>query len=537
MRHEERLLEELRRELRGLSTTQALARLLREGLLDLRRAGEAAIRRDVARRTARGEKEMLCDGRNGLRLLLLLREGAGHHLPKQRKPVTMKSDIQIRNSADVCYIDIEGTIGVPEQWQFASPDDRVATYEKVPRRGGAHRSARRPAGGGQHPLDGRRRERRAADLRRAGGARRRSDHPLLRLRSLGRDAHRTGRIGRTARNLGRGALPGARGGLRRRGQRRRAGSPRRTAPARPTNGWPPSTPDGRDARRKKFAQRMAENNGNGRWLARRDRRGGAGRPDRRGRRNGRRRTVGRAGTSRAAGTGCWRRSVCTARRLRRRGAGGRPPQHPPPRRRGSGRRPFRRSKPPKGSGATVRRRCLRPKTRRSAKSAARPTKRPMPPTRGKVQDGDITEVVSRKNRREDLPPNSCSAFGSSQKHKKKGMKSILISFTLGKFRSFDSAFPARSRFTTFCHQRWRQKCPQSEKLRGPAPETLRGQARAPFSTVHPPPVLLPAFSQWELVLLRATMIICWCLILQSFGLPECTASAIFAVRSRRPEAC
>ena len=42
----------------------------------------------------------------------------------------MKSDIQIRNSADVCYIDIEGTIGVPEEWQFTSPDDRVATYEK-----------------------------------------------------------------------------------------------------------------------------------------------------------------------------------------------------------------------------------------------------------------------------------------------------------------------------------------------------------------------------------------------------------------------
>lgn len=42
----------------------------------------------------------------------------------------MKSDIRIRNSADVCLIDIEGTIGVPEEWQFASPDDRVATYEK-----------------------------------------------------------------------------------------------------------------------------------------------------------------------------------------------------------------------------------------------------------------------------------------------------------------------------------------------------------------------------------------------------------------------
>ena len=59
MRHEERLLEELRRELRGLSTTQAL---LREGLLDLRRAEEAAIRRDVARRTARGEKKCYAMG-------------------------------------------------------------------------------------------------------------------------------------------------------------------------------------------------------------------------------------------------------------------------------------------------------------------------------------------------------------------------------------------------------------------------------------------------------------------------------------------
>lgn len=42
----------------------------------------------------------------------------------------MKSDIRIRNSADVCHIDIEGTIGVPEQGQFASPDERVATYER-----------------------------------------------------------------------------------------------------------------------------------------------------------------------------------------------------------------------------------------------------------------------------------------------------------------------------------------------------------------------------------------------------------------------
>ncbi|WP_417014883.1 Clp protease ClpP [Alistipes sp.] len=42
----------------------------------------------------------------------------------------MKSEILINNSADVCQIDIEGTIGVPEEWQFEDPDSRVATYER-----------------------------------------------------------------------------------------------------------------------------------------------------------------------------------------------------------------------------------------------------------------------------------------------------------------------------------------------------------------------------------------------------------------------
>lgn len=42
----------------------------------------------------------------------------------------MKSEIQIKNSAGVCQIDIEGTIGVPEAWQFDDPRERVATYEK-----------------------------------------------------------------------------------------------------------------------------------------------------------------------------------------------------------------------------------------------------------------------------------------------------------------------------------------------------------------------------------------------------------------------
>ena len=42
----------------------------------------------------------------------------------------MRSEIQINNAAASCRIAIEGTIGVPEAWQFENPDERVATYEK-----------------------------------------------------------------------------------------------------------------------------------------------------------------------------------------------------------------------------------------------------------------------------------------------------------------------------------------------------------------------------------------------------------------------
>lgn len=42
----------------------------------------------------------------------------------------MKSEIQIHDKADLCRIEIEGTIGVPEEWQFEEPDSRVATYER-----------------------------------------------------------------------------------------------------------------------------------------------------------------------------------------------------------------------------------------------------------------------------------------------------------------------------------------------------------------------------------------------------------------------
>ena len=54
----------------------------------------------------------------------------------------MKSKIQINNSTEVCQIDIEGTIGIPEEWQFDDPEARVATYERF-RSGASRRSKAR----------------------------------------------------------------------------------------------------------------------------------------------------------------------------------------------------------------------------------------------------------------------------------------------------------------------------------------------------------------------------------------------------------
>lgn len=42
----------------------------------------------------------------------------------------MKQEIKIYNLQERAVIDIEGTIGVPEEWQFEEPQQRVATYEK-----------------------------------------------------------------------------------------------------------------------------------------------------------------------------------------------------------------------------------------------------------------------------------------------------------------------------------------------------------------------------------------------------------------------
>ena len=79
--------------------------------------------------------------------------------------------------------------------------------------------------------------------------------------------------------------------------------------------------------------------------------------------------------------------------------------------------------------------------------------------------------------------------------------------------TFDSVFPARSRFTTFWHQKVAPKVSAGRKSRGTA-DGLRlkryADELAPaFSTAQQPPVLLPDFPQCGVCCaLRATMIYC-----------------------------
>ncbi len=54
-------------------------------------------------------------------------------MQKMRKPMKtdkMVSEIRIRNRRGMAVIEIEGVIGVPEDMQFESPGDRVATYDR-----------------------------------------------------------------------------------------------------------------------------------------------------------------------------------------------------------------------------------------------------------------------------------------------------------------------------------------------------------------------------------------------------------------------
>ena len=110
-----------------------IGQLLQFDLLDMTRLERRAIHRrvvDVARRyrgrcAAMGAvaNEFCCSYQKVCR--------AVYEIEKQQSNFrTMESTIKIKNDAEVAIIDIEGTIGISEAWQFDNPESRVATYER-----------------------------------------------------------------------------------------------------------------------------------------------------------------------------------------------------------------------------------------------------------------------------------------------------------------------------------------------------------------------------------------------------------------------
>ena len=110
-----------------------IGQLLQFDLLDMTRLERRAIHRrvvDVARRyrgkcAAMGAvaNEFCCSYQKVCRAVYEIEK-------QQSNSRTMESTIKIKNDAEVAIIDIEGTIGISEAWQFDNPESRVATYER-----------------------------------------------------------------------------------------------------------------------------------------------------------------------------------------------------------------------------------------------------------------------------------------------------------------------------------------------------------------------------------------------------------------------
>ena len=107
--------------------------LLHNDLIDYSRLEKRAMHRRVAELTGRFRGR--CHA-----MLLVANEfccsyekvrSAVYEIDKQQSNFsTMESSIKINNEAEVATIDIEGTIGLSEEWQFDNPESRVATYER-----------------------------------------------------------------------------------------------------------------------------------------------------------------------------------------------------------------------------------------------------------------------------------------------------------------------------------------------------------------------------------------------------------------------
>lgn len=102
-------------------------------LIDIRRCEKQAIYRYVEEHTGRfcGRCHAMALAANRFLCSYEKVRGAVYEIDNIKKSMKeMNPTIKIRNEADCTTIDIEGTIGLSEQWQFDNPESRVATYER-----------------------------------------------------------------------------------------------------------------------------------------------------------------------------------------------------------------------------------------------------------------------------------------------------------------------------------------------------------------------------------------------------------------------
>lgn len=107
--------------------------LLRHDLLDVTRLERRAIHRRVTEQKRRMGGKCRAMSRVAVEFGCSYEKvrDAVYAIEKQQSDFkTMESTIKIKNETEVTTIDIEGTIGLSESWQFDNPESRVATYEE-----------------------------------------------------------------------------------------------------------------------------------------------------------------------------------------------------------------------------------------------------------------------------------------------------------------------------------------------------------------------------------------------------------------------
>lgn len=110
-----------------------IAMLIRHSMVDSVRLERRAISRFVAKNAVKGVGRCRAMSEAAVAFSCSyekVRQAVYDEQKLLKTQPKMNSVIKIKNEAESATIDIEGTIGLSEEWQFDNPESRVATYER-----------------------------------------------------------------------------------------------------------------------------------------------------------------------------------------------------------------------------------------------------------------------------------------------------------------------------------------------------------------------------------------------------------------------